>query len=70
MKIFSLLEMKLALRLRSGQAMKQTAAVSIGILGLNEDFVQMNEIMGYENTQKYLELLIKLVFLQSNLSKL
>ena len=51
MKIFSLLEMKLALRLRSGQAMKQTAAASLGILGLNEDFVQLNEIMGYENTQ-------------------
>jgi hypothetical protein len=51
MKIFSLLEMKLALRLRSGQAMKQTAAVSIGILGLNVNFVQLNEIMGYENTQ-------------------
>jgi hypothetical protein len=50
--------------------MKQTAAVSLGILGLNENFVQLNEIMGYENTQKYLELLIKLVFLQSNLSKL
>jgi len=25
--------------------MKQTAAMSLGILGLNEDFVQMNEIM-------------------------
>ena len=24
---------------------KQTATVSLGILGLNEDFVQMNEIM-------------------------
>ena len=44
--------MKLALRLRSGQAMKQTnpssalrVTVSLGTLGLNEDFVQMNEIM-------------------------
>jgi hypothetical protein len=27
--------------------MKQTAAMSIGILGLNEDFVQMNEIMNF-----------------------
>jgi hypothetical protein len=27
--------------------MKQTAAVSLGILGLNEDFVQLNEIMAY-----------------------
>ncbi|MFY8160556.1 MAG: hypothetical protein ACOVNU_04440 [Candidatus Kapaibacteriota bacterium] len=25
--------------------MRQTAAVSIGILRLNEDFVQMNEVM-------------------------
>ena len=25
--------------------MKQTAAMSLGILGLNEDFVQMNKIM-------------------------
>ena len=25
--------------------MKQTAAMSLGILGLNEDFVQRNEIM-------------------------
>lgn len=25
--------------------MKQTAAVSLGIFGLNEDFVQLNEVM-------------------------
>jgi len=25
--------------------MKQKAAVSLGILGLNEDFVQLNEVM-------------------------
>ena len=44
--------MKLTLRLPSGQAMKQTnpssalrMTVSLGILGLNEDFVQVNEIM-------------------------
>ena len=27
--------------------MKQTAAVSLGIFGLNEDFVQVNEIMKF-----------------------
>lgn len=27
--------------------MKQTAAMSLGKLGLNEDFVQLNEIMSY-----------------------
>jgi hypothetical protein len=27
--------------------MKQTAALSLGILGLNESFVQLNEIMVY-----------------------
>jgi hypothetical protein len=37
--------MKLVLRLRSGQVVKQTAAVSLEILGLNDDFVQMNELM-------------------------
>lgn len=26
--------------------MKQTAALSLGILGLNESFVQQNELMG------------------------
>jgi hypothetical protein len=30
--------------------MKQTAAVSLGILGLNEDFVQVNEIMNFKKT--------------------
>jgi hypothetical protein len=38
------LEMELALRLHSGQVMKQTAALNLGILGLNESFVQINEI--------------------------
>lgn len=27
--------------------MKQTAAVSLGILGLNENFLQLNEIMNF-----------------------
>lgn len=55
--MFSLLETKLALRQRSGQAMKQTnlssalrMTVSLGILALNEGFVQLNEIMDCKNT--------------------
>jgi hypothetical protein len=39
--------------------MKQTAAVSLGILGLNEDFVQLNEIMTIFFKAKIDDLILK-----------
>jgi hypothetical protein len=30
--------------------MKQTAALSLGILGLNEDFVLVNDVMNFKKT--------------------
>jgi hypothetical protein len=39
--------------------MKQTAAMSLGILGLNEDFVQLNEIMTIFFKAKIDDLILK-----------
>ena len=40
--------------------MKQTAAVSLGILGLNEDFVQVNEIINFIVLFLFLEHLLNI----------
>ncbi len=49
--------------------MKQTAVVSLGILGLNEDFVQLNEIMSlYSSTHfKRIQVANRQILLQSQI---
>jgi len=39
--------MKIIFVINKISEMKQTAAVRLGILGLNEDFVQVNEIINF-----------------------
>jgi hypothetical protein len=44
--------------------MKQATALSLGILGLNESFVQMNEIMGLKKAQIfaiYMTIILKFI---------